>query len=107
MNCSSWWDSSEQEIDFSKLQSKEEKKQCSTEMKSKMQRFKSLNNRDAFHSTLFQNKGAINAVLAANEAKVAAHAFLAKNEAEKMRLGLTDDVVAFASQRRSKLFVRA
>ena len=76
-------------------------------MRGKKQRFKSLDKRDAFHCTWVQNKGAINAVLAANEAKDNAQAFLAKNEAEKMRLGLTDDVVAFASHMKSEQSLEA
>ena len=59
------------------------------------QSFSSLNKRDMLGLTFFRSKGAIDAVIAANEAKANAQAFKAKNEAEKMRLDLTDEAVAF------------
>ena len=59
------------------------------------QSFSSLNKRDMLWPTFFLSKGAIDAVIAANEAKANAQPFKAKNEADKMRLGLIDEAVAF------------
>ena len=61
----------------------------------KQRRFRLFNDREAFLSTMFEKKCAVGAVIAASEAKANAQAFIAKNEAERIRLGLTDTALAF------------